>query len=134
MRAALKFVRAWPGLVKGTRHLAWLPRLRYLGAAFQLYRRECRDDDRRRSRPCCGNPALRASCCDRRPTAYPENMPPAELPDLAGLLRPAGVGWGGHVQFFDCTVCGQEWLFDWQPASHGGAQQFKKLDARASGA
>lgn len=131
-RAALKFIRALPDLMRVTRHMGGFLRLRFLGASFQLYRRESRNEIWRRSRPRCGNPALRASCCDPRPAIYPENKLPGDLPDLARLLQPAGIGWDGHVQFFDCKVCGQEWLLDWQPSTHGGTQQLKKLANKTS--
>lgn len=127
MRAPLMFIRALPELMRATRHMDWLLRLRYFGACYQLYWRESREKYLRRSRPRCGNAALRAFCCDPRPAAYPENKLPDDLPELARLLQPAGIGWGGYVQFFDCTVCGQEWLLDWQPLSHGGVRQLKKF-------
>lgn len=127
IRAALKFIRILPDLMRATRRQGWLLRLPYLAACYRLYQRESLDNDRRQARPRCGNPALRASCCDARPAAYPENQRPADLPELAGLLQPVGISWGGHIQFYDCTVCGQEWLLDWQPTRHGGIQQLKKL-------
>jgi hypothetical protein len=127
------FVRTLPELMRVTHHMGWLMRMRYLGTCFQLYRREIHYEVWRRSRPHCGNPGLRASCCGPRPTAYPENKPLKDLPELARLLQPAGIGWGGHIQHFDCTMCGQEWLLDWQPSTHGGIRQLKKFVPRTSG-
>lgn len=132
LRAALTLIRAIPDLMGSTRHMSWLVRMRYLAACFRFYRDESRDAEWRRSRPRCGNPALRASCCDSRPTSYSENSLPGDIPELAAHLQPAGTGWSGYIQFFDCTVCGQEWMLDWQPSNHGGIQQLRKLVSKTS--
>lgn len=134
MRAALTFFRGLPELMRTTRHLPWSVRLRYLGACCRFYRDESAQADRRCARQPCGNPAMRASCCGPRPEVYPENRLPEDIPDLAAILQSAGSGWGGYIRFYDCTVCGQEWMLDWLPARHGGTRQLKKLNVKSADA
>jgi hypothetical protein len=127
MRALATFFRALPELRRTTRHLAWPQRLGFWLASYRTCRREARDQHAYETRQRAGDPARRAACCAPRPDAYPANAALEDIPELAQLLTPAGIGLGGHIRFYDCTVCGQAWFRDWEPGTHGGAFRLRKM-------
>jgi hypothetical protein len=102
-------------------------KLQFWSMSLAHLRKEHSDRQRWLKRPRMGDPSRREKCCGLRPLQYPEHQELGAISDLATLVKPAGVGWGGYVRFFDCTVCGQPWMQDWEPHSHGGTYRVKKV-------
>jgi hypothetical protein len=126
MLPVVTLLRAMPQLWSATRHLSWPLRLRFWAMSLAHYRNEYSAHHRWQQRQRLGNPALRAQCCGRRPQQYAEQQEVKDIADLVALVKPAGAGWGGYINFFDCMVCGQAWVEDWKPNSHGGTRFVRK--------
>jgi hypothetical protein len=125
MRPMLSFARAFPQLWRTTRHLHWPEKVGFWRQALKLYRTEYVDLRRWAERPPVGDPAFRPRCCDLRHGEY-RNRAIADT-DLAALVKEAGRGLGGHIRFFDCSVCGQAWMQDWEQQGQGGAHHVRKI-------
>lgn len=127
MPPLVTFVRAFPRLWETTRHLSWPMKLKFWSASLAHYRMEHVSRQHWLKRTRLGDPSRRSECCDLRPQQYPDHQDLSAVSDLAPLVKPAGVGWGGYIQFFDCSLCGQPWMQDWEPDSRGGTYRVKKV-------
>ena len=108
MRAALEFFRNFPEIRRQTADVAWPLKLQLWLAAYDMYRRNEKDNEIRTSRKRVGEPAARASCCGRRPDAYSEGHAVKDIPELNKILT-AAEPTPRLNQYYDCTACGQEW-------------------------
>ena len=48
-----------------------------------------------------------------------------DIPELAGILRPKGSAL--YHNFFQCSVCGQEWAEIWTQEKMGGTYEVAKV-------
>jgi len=102
-------------------------KLHFWSLSLSYYRKEHAEQLKGERRPRPGNPSLRPKCCNLRPAQYPDHKELSAIPELAAVAVPAGIAWGGYIKYFDCKVCGQAWIEDWEPCSHGGVRRIKKV-------
>ena len=84
-----------------------------------------RKEKARKALPSIGDPALRAKCCALRSDRFEAQKMVREIPELAEILHPKGASLFNN--FFQCSVCGQEWAELWTQEKMGGTYEVAKV-------
>jgi len=121
------FIHSFPYLWHTTRHLIWPLKIQFWLQSYSLNKKLCAEHSEWMRREKQGDASLREKCCDLRPTEYPKGKKMEEVPELHEIVKPSGKALGGYVQLYDCTICGQAWMVDWEQEKFGGTNQVKKV-------
>ena len=125
MGALTFFVRQIPHLLETSSHMSLNLRLMFFKSTYAFYVDHERKEKERRALPSIGQPALRANCCALRSDRFEAQKMVNDIPELAELLRPKGSS--RYNNFFQCSVCGQEWAELWTQEKMGGTYEVAKV-------
>jgi hypothetical protein len=100
-------------------------RVAFLRSAFTTYADLERKEAMRKALPAVGNPALRQQCCGRRKERFEAQKMVKNIPELLPLLHPRGSAL--YDNYFQCSVCGQEWVEIWTQEKMGGFYEVAKV-------
>lgn len=127
MNAFAMFRRRFPDLRRQTAHLAWPLKIHFWLTSFVMCVRISKEEGDRAALPRVGDPVRRAECCALRPDSYGRKRLVSDIPELNDILQARGTGMLGWIHFFQCRVCGQEWMEDWHQEKFGGDHEVKKV-------
>ena len=125
MSALTFFVRQIPHLLETSSHMPWNLRLIFLKSTYAFYVDNQRKESERKALPSIGQPALRAKCCALKNDRFEAQKMVKDIPELAEILRPKGSAL--YNNFFQCSVCGQEWVELWTQEKMGGTYEVAKV-------
>jgi hypothetical protein len=127
MNAFAMFRQEFPELRRQTAHLIWPLKIRFWLTSFVTYARIAEEERKRAALPRAGDPAKRVECCDLRPNSYGRTRTVSDVSELKDILQARGTGLLGWTHYFQCKVCGQEWMEDWHQEKFGGDYEVKKV-------
>jgi hypothetical protein len=129
MSAPKFFIRQIPHLLKTSSHMPWYSRLMFFKSTFAFYVDHERKEKERRALPSIGQPALRDKCCALRSDRFEPQKTVKDIPELLEVLHPKGSSL--YNNFFQCSVCGQEWAELWTQEKWEAPKKLQRFDLAA---
>ncbi len=127
MNAFRMFQRQFPAILRQTAHLTWPLKMHFWLTSLAMSARLSKEERNRDALPRVGDPAKRAECCGLRPDSYGRKPLVKDIPELKDILQARGTSMLGWVHFFQCKVCGQEWMEEWHQEKSGSDYEVKKV-------
>jgi hypothetical protein len=125
MKTIIFFLRNMPHLLETTSHMPWSLRIAFFKSTYAFYREQDRLEKERKGLPHVGNPALLSCCCAIKRDRFEAQKMVKHIPELVDILHPKGAALFNN--FYQCTVCGQEWVELWTQEKMSGFYQVAKI-------
>ena len=97
----------------------------FFKTTYAFYVDQEKKECERRALPTIGNTSLRKQCCAPRVGRFEKQKMVKDIPELAPLLHPRGTAL--YNNFYQCSVCGQEWGEIWTQEKMSGTYEVTKI-------